>query len=80
MPGRRVVACLDLPEAGDAGTHVVTGPQLAVEELDLFGQRRARTDEAHVTLEHVDQLRDLVDARALEDPAHSLSGAGRRRA
>jgi hypothetical protein len=37
--------------------------------LDLFDARRARTDEAHVALDHVPQLRELVEAGLPEQRA-----------
>ena len=36
---------------------------------DLFGQRRPRTDQAHVAFDHVEQLRQLVEAEAAEPSA-----------
>src|SRR5206468_2480246 len=41
------------------------GPALRV-ALDLVGDRRARADEAHVALEDVPELRQLVEARLAE--------------
>jgi hypothetical protein len=32
-------------------------------------QCRSRTDQAHIAAEHVDELRQLVQARAFEDPS-----------
>ena len=38
--------------------------------IDLAGHRRARSDEAHVADEHVQELRQLVDRVLAQDPAH----------
>ena len=57
---------LDLRPPGDAGLHAV--PQAVVRDLpvELFHEKRnvgPRTDEAHIPLEHVYELRYLVDTR-----------------
>ncbi len=62
-------AAADLPEARDAGldhepaVHVVGVPR------DLAGERGARADERHRPAEHVEQLRQLVEAVAAQEPA-----------
>ena len=66
---RRVVPGLDLPQAGDAGADLVAGVQLGRELVDLSLQCRPGPDEAHVALEHVEQLRQLVEAGAAQDVA-----------
>ena len=66
---RRVVAGLDLPQAGDARRHRLAGEQILVELGDLRRQRRPRADEAHLAAQHVEQVRQLVDARGLEEAA-----------
>ncbi len=65
----RVVAGLDLPQAGDAGPHLVPVVEVGGELVDLVAQRRAGPDEAHVALQDVDQLGQLVEARAAQDVA-----------
>ena len=65
---RRVVPGLDLPQAGDAGAHLVAGLQLGGELGDLGRQRRPRADEAHVAAQHVEQLRQLVEAERPDKP------------
>ena len=59
------VAAADLGQTGDARLHVealaVTRSLLDV-PLDEVGSLGARADEAHLPLEDVDELRDLVDA------------------
>ena len=46
--------------------------------VDLARERRARPDEAHLALEHVPQLRQLVDARPAQDGPRPGDPAGRR--
>ena len=45
---RGIVTGFDLPQAGDAGAHLVAGVQLGRELGDLGSQRRPRADQAHV--------------------------------
>ena len=59
---RRVVARLDLPQTGDPRAHPVAGVELGRELGDLLRQRRPRADQAHRAAEHVEQLRQLVEA------------------
>ncbi len=61
----------DLREARDAWHDVVTAGLRGRVAFEIPHQQRPRTDEAHVALEHVDQLRDLVDAQATEHAAES---------
>src|ERR687895_2620192 len=61
---RRLVAAADLREAGQAGTDDQSLPvrrQVGGKLLEEARADRARPDEAHVSLEHVPELRDLVD-------------------
>src|SRR5215212_7679437 len=63
-----LAAAADLPEAGDPG-HRPQPPVLPVLVLvDLGGDRRARADQAHLAPEDVQQLGQLVDAGAADDP------------
>ncbi len=62
-------APVDLHRAGDS--RLDREPEhvrglVAVDELDLLG---ARADEAHVAEQHVDELRQLVEARPAQQPA-----------
>lgn len=62
-----VAAAAGLPHAGDAGQdHAVLAEVVAV-ALDFFGDNRARTDEAHVALDNVPELRQLVEAGLPEE-------------
>ena len=64
-----VVAIGHLPPAGDPG---LDGQALQVEFRvlrDLVGQRRARADDGHLTQEHVEELRELVDGVLADEPA-----------
>lgn len=67
------VALLDLGPAGDAGFDSVAPlikGDLALKllyKLDLFG---TGTDDAHVALQNIPQLRQLVQAEAAQDTAH----------
>ena len=56
------VAAAHLPQARDARPHAQLPlvPQLVA--LELVRERRARADQAHVSLEHAPQLRQLVQA------------------
>src|SRR5262249_8379105 len=63
------VAAGDLPEAGDSRLHGEAPALPALVLLDLLRDRRARPDEAHVALEHVPELRQLVDGEAPDPPA-----------
>src|SRR5918999_2385543 len=69
-----VTAAADLPEAGETGPCRQIGVLAAAGAvlLELALDDRSRADEAHVALDHVDQLRQLVETR----PAKHLSEAG----
>ena len=60
---RRSRPALDLPQAGDALRHEEPLEVVRLEELGLVGEARPRADERHVAAQHVDQLRQLVEAR-----------------
>ena len=72
--GRCGVPKSDLGPAGDAGSHrvaeVVIG-NLAPEFLNEDRTLRSRTHQAHLSLHHVDQLRQLVNAPFPEPAADS---------
>src|SRR5438552_7841098 len=66
---RELAAASGLPEAGDAGTNL---EPIAVPVLvggDLLGERRPRPDQAHLALQDVQELRELVQAVAPEPPS-----------
>ena len=76
-----------LPETGHAGLEVEAPARPAVDVMVLLGDERARTDQAHLATEHVEQLRELVqrsaaqeasdagDARVVLDLEHPLVAA-----
>ena len=63
------VSAADLPQAGDAGLHRQPAAMPQVVALDLARERRPRADEAHLAAQHVQELRQLVEARASQEPA-----------
>ena len=70
---RQVGAPADLPQPGDAGLDQQPPGDVAVVAFDLLRQRRARTHQAHLAGQHVDQLRQLVQgplAQPPTDPGH----------
>src|SRR5690606_28378517 len=72
---RSAVGIVDLRPAGDAGLHTVTHAvvrNFLREIVDEHRTFRARTDEAHIADEHVDDLRDLINAGA----AHKAADTG----
>ena len=68
---RDVGSTVDLPEAGHAGTNTKapTVPVLA-KTLIVSKWQRSGADEAHVSLEHIDQLRQFVDAGSSQKPTN----------
>ena len=75
MLARRAAIAANLREAGDAGLQRVAQPVFLrhLPEQFVAGQRaecvRSRADDAHVALQHVEQLRQLVDAGHADDAA-----------
>src|SRR5665647_2173701 len=71
--GRGRVAAADLRQAGHSRLHVeaLAVPRrlgdVPLDEVEAFG---ARADEAHLTIDDVDELRDLVDAEPAKEAAH----------
>ena len=65
---------VDLRQAGDAGAHLVADhvavDQLAVHLVVRDGVR-ARADDAHAPLQHVDELRQLVERGAAQERAEA---------
>src|SRR5579859_4295569 len=65
-----LAAAIDLPESGDSWfdlEHTATVPGLI--RLQLIGNRRARPNQRHVTLQHVDELGELVQTGLADEPA-----------
>ncbi len=63
----QVGAAVDLPEAGQAGLHEQPPPCLAL-VAPVGDRQRTGADERHLTAQHVDQLRELVERRAAQPP------------
>lgn len=70
-----VAAAAHLPQAGQAGQHVELLVVVGRERGHLRGKRGARPDQGHLAAHHVEQLRQLVQARLAEP----LAEAGRAR-
>src|SRR5450759_226477 len=64
---RQVTAPADLPEPGDARQHDVPPPVPFFHELAVSQRQRARSDKAHVALEHTEELGQLVEAQTPQD-------------
>src|SRR5947209_19988221 len=72
LDARVAAPTVDLRPAGDARLHAVTEHVLRNLLAELIDEHRAlgpRADEAHVAAEHVEELRNLVEARAAQPPA-----------
>lgn len=66
---REAVAAIDLSPPGDAGLDLVaTALELGIPG-QVFGQQWAGTDEAHITLEDVPELRQLVETTGAQETA-----------
>lgn len=65
------VAAVALCPAGDAWTHVVAAGLLRAVEREVLRQQGARPNEGHVALDHVDELRQLVDRGGTHKAAHT---------
>ncbi len=57
-----VAAAADLPEAGDAGGRHADDGQIPANLLFLARQVRARADKAHLPFQHVEDLRQFIEA------------------
>ena len=68
LPGQ-VGASADLPQSGHARLDQQPAGHVLVVPGDLGRQRRPRPDQAHVALEHVDQLRQLVQRPLAQERA-----------
>ena len=62
-------ATVDLGPAGHAGAQIEPPALTRRVELDLGGQGRARPDDPHLAAQHVDQVGQLVERVATEEPA-----------
>src|SRR5829696_5165692 len=63
-------AAIDLPPAGDPSQHLVSWAEQFEVRSDLVGGQGARADEAHLPLEDVPELRQLIEAEAPKDTAN----------
>ena len=63
-------AAADLPEPGDAGAGLAVGQDAGAVAAQFARQQRARPHDAHVALEHVDQLGQFVNAGAADQLAN----------
>src|SRR5437867_688581 len=59
-----LAATADLPQAGDAGYDLEAAPLPLFVALDLVGDRWTWPNQAHLTPQHVPELRNLVQAGA----------------
>ncbi len=67
----QLVPAVDLRPAGDARPHAVDpGLFPRGDEVVLVVERRARADNGHIALQHVEKLRQLVQARTAQESAH----------
>src|SRR6266498_796181 len=64
-----LVAAAHLPEAREAGLHRQPAAVPAVVRGHLLGDGGAGADQAHVALQHVQELRQLVERELPEDTA-----------
>jgi len=55
-----VLAALDLPEAGDSGSHVETAQVVEIVLAHFAGQGWTRAYDAHLSAENIDELGQLV--------------------
>src|SRR3984893_6094508 len=69
-----IISTADLPQPGYARRALVIGSDPAAIALDFLGKDRPRSDQAHVALQYIEQLRKLVQARAAQkrtEPGHT---------
>src|ERR1017187_10620677 len=62
-----LVAAADLPDAGEAGLHGEAAAMPRIVVLDLAGDGRTGTNEAHVPAENIPELGKLVNAGAAQE-------------
>src|SRR5579862_8188228 len=70
LPAYRI-ASVDLCPTGDSGPQFVAARLFGRIEGQVFEQQRSRTDQAHITDEHVDELRQLIHTRSSQKPAET---------
>src|ERR1019366_6914471 len=68
LPSETVTA-VPLRPAGDSRPHFMTTPLERGVSGRVFGEQGSWTDKAHVALNHVPELRQLIEARASKEPA-----------
>src|SRR5690606_9923447 len=68
-PIARIVSTGHLPQAGDSRSHGEIMPNGTSILEDLFLDDRPGADQAHLALQHVPQLRQLVEARPAQQAA-----------
>ena len=66
LPGERVAA-VHLRPAGDAGAHFMSACLFWGVAVEVLHQQRAWTHQAHVTFEHVEELRQLIQAGGAQE-------------
>src|SRR5260370_35090034 len=69
-----MVAAAHLPQAGYSRRRLQAAQMPRLVKLELIGQGGARADEAHFAANHIDELRQFIDAEAAE-PVAGLSHA-----
>ena len=72
---RQIGPATDLPQTGDARADQQPARTWSVVGLHLVAQRRPRPDDTHVLEQHVEELRELVDAVAAQQAADRRSPA-----
>src|SRR5450759_511201 len=63
------VTPVDLRPSGDAWPDLVPSRLLPIVAVEVLGEEGARTDDAQVALEHVDELREFVERGRAQEPA-----------
>ena len=58
-----------LRPASDAGAHLVAAGLLGRVERQVLDQQRTWPDECHITLQHIEELRQFVDAQRTHQAA-----------
>src|ERR1700730_19377765 len=58
-----IISPADLPQPGHARCALVIGSDPAGIALDFLGKDRPRSDQAHVALQYIEQLRSMVQVR-----------------
>mgnify|MGYP006955619280 CR=1 FL=1 len=71
LKGEIVAVWGDLPVAAQAGGHIQTLPFIVAVLFHLTGKCRAGANDAHITLQDIPQLGQLVDAGLADKLAHT---------